>query len=331
MIGRIEGPWGAGLARGAASALLLVLAPMAASAQSSDVNALTQRLERLQQDVYELQTQVYGGAAPAIGAGGSGLAATQEVRLQEVDNQLRGLTGQVEELSYRLQQVSERLEKLVSDVDFRLRAVEQGSVGLPPAAAIGAPAFPEAPAAGAALVPPPPAGQPQTLGTLTGDQYQAAQTGVPEPVPPALAPETQTAAAPAAAFELPPGSPTEQYDFAFGLLRQANYADAEVALKAFVAQNPNDKLAGNALYWLGETYYVRGNFPDAAVTFAEGYQKYRESAKAPDNLLKLGMALAQLGQTADACKTFAQLASEFPTASANVAERARRERQRNGC
>ena len=47
---------------------------------------------------------------------------------------------------------------------------------------------------------------------------------------------------------------------------------------------------------LGETYYVRGDFPNAARAFAEGFQKYPKSGKAPDNLLKLGMSLQAQGK-----------------------------------
>ena len=40
-----------------------------------------------------------------------------------------------------------------------------------------------------------------------------------------------------------------------------------------------DPLAGNAVYWLGETYYARRQFADAAVTFADGYQNCREARR----------------------------------------------------
>ena len=98
---------------------------------------------------------------------------------------------------------------------------------------------------------------------------------------------------------MPEGTPQQQYDYAFGLLRQANYAGAEEAFSAFLVENPDHTLAGNAKYWLGETYYVRGNYQQAAVTFAEGFESYPDNSKAPDNLLKLGMSLASLGSTQD--------------------------------
>ena len=90
---------------------------------------------------------------------------------------------------------------------------------------------------------------------------------------------------------------------------------------AFVQRYPNDPLAGNAQYWLGETYYVRKDYENAATAFAEGYQKYPESGKAADNLLKLGMSLGNLGKKSEACSAFARLDRDFPTAPANVKDR----------
>ncbi len=85
------------------------------------------------------------------------------------------------------------------------------------------------------------------------------------------------------------------------------------------------------MYWLGETYYVRGDYQKAAVAFAEGFQTYPDSAKAPDNLLKLGMSLASLGSTQAACGTFTVLLDRYADAPATILSRAQRESQRLGC
>ena len=126
-------------------------------------------------------------------------------------------------------------------------------------------------------------------------------------------------------------TPQEQYDYAFGLLSQANYSEAERALASFLQAYPDDPLAGNAKYWLGETHYVRGQYREAAVTFAEGYQNYPDSSKAPDNLLKLGKSLSALGQTDDACGTLDELLKRYGDAAANIIQQAQRERQRLSC
>jgi tol-pal system protein YbgF len=135
----------------------------------------------------------------------------------------------------------------------------------------------------------------------------------------------------AAGETLPAGSPQEQYNYAFGLLREQKWPEAEEALRAFVERYPDDVLAGNAQYWLGETFYVRQDYAAAASVFAAGYQKYPTGGKAADNLMKLGMALAQLGQKADACRVFAKFSRDFFIAPTAVKERVRDEKKRLGC
>ena len=130
---------------------------------------------------------------------------------------------------------------------------------------------------------------------------------------------------------LPVGSPKEQYDYAFNILRQADYARAEKALRLFLDANATDDLAGNAQYWLGETYYVRGDFEQAAVEFLSGYQTYPSSSKGPDNLLKLGLSMARLGQTDGACTALTRLATEYPSANDTIQRRAQTERARLKC
>lgn len=130
---------------------------------------------------------------------------------------------------------------------------------------------------------------------------------------------------------LPPGTPKEQYDYAFGILRQADYTRAEKALRLFLEANAENDLAGNAQYWLGETYYVRGDFEQAAVEFLSGYQTYPASSKGPDNLLKLGLSMARLGQTDGACTALVRLATEYPSANDTIRRRAQTERARLQC
>ncbi len=313
---------------------LAALLPLSLAAQDSDLRALSDQVQRLQRELTDLQRQVYGDAAggAAVDLGGAGgfasVDANQEVRLQQLETQLRELTGKVEEALFGVRRISERLDKLTADVDFRLRAIEQGG---------GAP-IAQAPS-GAAVSP----GQrapdatadrggaadrgPQTLGVLSPDELAAFQTGETRPGQA----QNQAAALPTTPQGPRGDTPEDQYDYAFGLLRQANYVEAESALKGFIERYPEHPLAGNAQYWLGETYYVRGDYTSAAVAFAEGYQKYPKGSKAADNLLKLGMSLAEIGQKEDACRAFLELERQFPDAPTNLRDRASRERQRRGC
>ncbi|MDQ2105114.1 tol-pal system protein YbgF [Azospirillum isscasi] len=234
------------------------------------------------------------------------LAADFEVRLQKLERALSELTGRYEEATYQISQMKDRLERVNSDIDFRLKELESkgGGAASDP---FGGPAKPSAPAAAPS----------------------AAKAPEKAPEKPAEKPAEKQAAAVA---PLPANStPEKQYEHAFELLRQSDYDKAEKAFTDFLAKNKGHQLAGNAQYWLGETYYVRNKFQDAAVAFAEGVQKYPKNNKAADNLLKLGMSLQQLNQKKDACTAFNQLVSKFPEASASVKRRADTERRRLNC
>ena len=145
-------------------------------------------------------------------------------------------------------------------------------------------------------------------------------------------PGPQVAAVPAPAS---PGeveqNPKQLYETAYGYLLQRDYGAAEAAFDEFLRRHPNDPLAGNAQYWLGELLYVRGQYRAAAGAFLKGYQTYAKSAKAPESLLKLAMSLQRLGQKDAACSSFGELATKFPSAPTHVKSTAQTERQRAGC
>ena len=136
---------------------------------------------------------------------------------------------------------------------------------------------------------------------------------------------------PAANTPLLVGStPKEQYDYAYSLVSKSQYTEAEKSLSEFLMQNPTDALAGNAQYWLGQTYYARGNYTEAAKAFLEGMNKYPESPKAPAFLLKVGMSLNELGEKNDACEVYRELESRFPESNESTRMRPAEERKA-GC
>ena len=126
-------------------------------------------------------------------------------------------------------------------------------------------------------------------------------------------------------------SDQEAYDKAYNLLVKTKYAEAEQALSAFLKDYPNSKLAGNANYWLGETFYVRGQYEVAAGIFSDGLTKYENSTKAPDNLLKLGLTMAQLNKKEEACGFLTLLPEQFPKAGQTLKQRAAQEAKKLSC
>jgi tol-pal system protein YbgF len=130
---------------------------------------------------------------------------------------------------------------------------------------------------------------------------------------------------------LPEGTPKQQYDYAFDFLKRQDYGRAEAAFREFMKRYPKDALAGNAQYWLGETYYVRNDLQKSVIEFMNGYQNYPKSNKAPDNLLKLGMSLSRLGQGKEACTALGRLTKEYPDAPEQIRRNAQQERTRLKC
>jgi tol-pal system protein YbgF len=145
----------------------------------------------------------------------------------------------------------------------------------------------------------------------------------PRPAAQAAAPAPTPAAGAANADQL--------YDEAIKKLQEGDYAAAERGFKTFIQRNPQNRLAGNAQYWLGETYYARRDYNNALTAFAEGYKVYKTSPKGPDNLLKLGITMALMGRKPDACAVFARFNQDYPRATDLQKRRIDQERQKNGC
>lgn len=331
------------------------------SAWAQDAQTLD-RINRLERDLQTLQRQVYrGGTPPASSSGGGGsltdttsdgssAANRLNGRIDELENQIRQMTGRFEEVEFASSQANRRIDKLVEDVDFRLNQLErsgqpQGQQGAPQTGSVEQ----VKPTAQQQGVPAP--GTPVARGSTSSTPGQApSREGVLGSVPvdaqgrplggnaPAAnnnqPQQTARATAPAPASgrgKLPAGTPQERYNYAYKLLVQSDYADAEAAFREFVGAHGQDALAGNAQYWLGETYYVRGQYEPAAQAFLQGYQGYPKSAKAPDSLLKLGMSLSAMKKNPEACAALGQLGKEFASAPPHVKDAATRERTKIGC
>ncbi len=275
--------------------------------QQPTVSSLSTRIEQLQAAFNRLQQQVQ----QLVGSADSNLLANQEIRLQELQNELTFVNGQMEELGYALRQLAERLDKEQQETDYRLKNLEE-------------------------LLVPKNGPNGQNWGNqLPGQNSRQHTDSIPpykpfssRPMPPAIPP---VPVVPAQNNILPSGTMQSQYDFAFSLLKQGNYEEAGQAFQEFLQLYPQQELAGNAAYWLGESYYARKDYQRSAQIFAEGFKNYPGSSKAPDNLLKLALSFSNVGSTVEACSTLKVLGQRFPQATPTILERMRSERQRLNC
>jgi tol-pal system protein YbgF len=106
-------------------------------------------------------------------------------------------------------------------------------------------------------------------------------------------------------------SPDEQFQMAFDFLLSQQFDQAKKALEEFIDNNSENELAGSSYYWLGEIHLLKKNYREAALVFAEGYQKYPTSIKSPDSLYKLAEALSQIDKINDACNTLKKFTKEY--------------------
>lgn len=242
-----------------------------------------------------------------------------ELRLSAIEEQMRGLTGKVEQVDYMLRRMDQILQRMQEDYELRFSDLEKNKrqhMSVPAKAPAAAPQQAQAAQQPAAPTEP-------VTGTLGSVKVRGNQItgGSVAPNAPALpdTPEDYGLTA------------QEQYDRAFGLLRQADYDAAEVAFKKFFDKNAKHKLVSNAKYWYAETFYVRGKYGDAAVSFAEAYSHSIKGPKAPDSLLKLSMSLRALGKKKDACGALTALKMKHPRAAKSIRKRAAQERRKLKC
>jgi len=333
--------------RRARPVLVLVATALVLSAPEarSQDRAIQDRLDRLERDLSMLQRQVYRGGSPQVITAGSNSAVDVELRMDRLETQMRELTGRVEAEVNAVELLQRRLEQINSDLDVRFNQVQgqprsapsnsHAAAGLSDASPAGAIAMRGAPLSASPRSEPPGDLPPGTV----APRPPGPMSGGGNLTPPSLTPPRTELAdvagagalRPPPANPLPTGSAPEQYNAALGLLKQADYPGAEEALKSFIVHHPNDPLAGSAQYLLGDTYYQRERYAEAASAFAEGYKNYPKGPKAPDDLLKLGMSLARANQKQNACIAFAQLDRDFSHLQGAIKERAAEEKRRLGC
>jgi tol-pal system protein YbgF len=144
---------------------------------------------------------------------------------------------------------------------------------------------------------------------------QQAQPAIAQPVS-AQAPEANT--------------PDDLYQRGYDALNRLDYPRAEANFKDFLASYPDHPLAGQTLFWLGESYWGEQNFAAAAKSYQDSYKQFPKSRRAPDAFLKLGLSLARLGQKDQACIIIGSVDSEYPSAI-DVKKKAQAAFKREGC
>jgi tol-pal system protein YbgF len=119
------------------------------------------------------------------------------------------------------------------------------------------------------------------------------------------------------------GDERSAYQAAFDTLKSGQYVESARQFQAFLARYPDGTYAPNALYWLGESYYVTQNYDLAQQQFQALLQRYPTHDKASAALLKLGLAQYGARQYDAAEATLAAVQQQYPgtDAAATAADR----------
>ena len=305
-------------------------------AEDKKIDAIADQLQIITQDLKTLEKAVYNSSditAKTLPSNGLNeeILTRHLLKLNEIEDQFRLLTNRFEEVNFKLDKLSNRVTKIQSDTQLRfsdletsdndnrvkLNKTEKNSKKLKKTKQTKQVSLPGS-------------DKPQDLGAAPGYDLNSNETNQ----------ATQSVEATASIFTeekisetslLPNKPPKEQYNFALSFMKVGDYETAELALREFINKNKTDELAGSAQYWYGETFRIRQLYSDAATAYLDGYQNYPKSKKAPENLLKLGTTMVELGEKDQGCKMIKGLKKQYPKASQSVLQKAQYEQKRFKC
>lgn len=240
-------------------------------------------------------------------------------RIGQLEEQVRGLNGRIEELGFQLLQMQEQMRQMQQDNEFRFQELEKtgnqrgdaGSSITQPGVEQSSTASTNQAGQGA--------GTPATdLGSIRFDDKGDLIGGIIEPM---------DGADDIASLS----SSGDMYQVGYNHMLAGDYALAEQVFADYVASNPEDPRASDAMFWLGEAQYSQGRYQESAKTFLDAHKQYPQADKGADTLLKLGMSLAKLDNRETACATLREVLIRYPGASAAVRAKVSEEQQRTSC
>ena len=272
-------------------AALLIATP--AGAQQDD-----RRVQRLEQQVKELRSIVFQGrdtGQPVVvkPAGPDPDVVALGQKVDEQNERIRTLIGQIETLQHDLDESRRTTEQLKADADTRGHAVDDrlgrleaqnATGGVAPSAAAGqAGTPPSLPLVALPLTPRQVRSAALTQSAYAGD---ASQFGGP------------TGAAPPAAGDA--------FQASYKKLTDADYPGAQAGFEGWLAAKPSSPRAGEARYYVGQSLYMRENYADAARAYAQALRGWPKTKWAPEATVKLAQSLAQVNDSGHACAALAE-------------------------
>ena len=306
--------------------LLVLQINFIAKSDEERIEAIVDQIQIINKDLKTLEKAIYKNSDISSTRNRSSNNLDEDVltkhllKLNDIEDQFRELTNRFEEVSFKLDKLANRVSKIQSDTQLRFSDIESSNTNLKTQTVQKKSDLQSLPGTDKA----------QDFGKASGyDSTNLPSTQQTQAIESAGTLITENTAEKESI--LPNKSPGEQYEFAVSFMKIGDYDTAEFALKEFIVKNKDHDLAGNAQYWYGETFRIRQLYSDAATAYLDGYQNYPKSDKAPDNLLKLGTTLVQLGEKDQGCSMIMNLKKQYPKANKSVLQKAQYEQKKYKC
>jgi tol-pal system protein YbgF len=244
--------------------------------QSADsVNRLATNVDTLQKQLAAQQT-AQGGKA------------------DQVSGQIQSLNDSVDEVKARMI----KLEKVLNDVQGRQESISASLQNMPQSGA--------------------PAGLPASAPSSQPSNYSSpspAPSSAPV-APPSSGPRGKPSAAIPDSSAIPGGggpSVNELYRSAYGDYMAAKYSVAASEFGDVIKAYPNDSLAGNSYYYLGEMDYRAARYSEAAKNYDKVLEQFPDNNKIPASYLHKGQALIAMKQSDAGVRELRALIQRYPS------------------
>ncbi len=206
------------------------------------------------------------------------------LRLEDLYRETRSLLGRLDEMQYNTEQALNKLNDQKDLLMIRISALEERFRLFSPTPSTQTPPLPTQPAAETASP------------GIKGKEEVIDQT--------------------------PDESALALYKRGHNLYKSKDFVKARETFKAFLEKFPNHEYAGNAQFWIGETYYSEKDYENAILAYEDVLRKYRQSEKVPAAMLKQGYAFVELGDERTARVLLDGVEKKFPgTHQAELAKR----------
>ena len=274
-------------------ALLCIYISKVSYSQEIDVDDLLDRLERIERNISDIQKGKFDSLDKSLS---SGYISRNEKRIDQIETNLRQNFGTLEEIQNQINLIGEKLDLINEDFQSRVLKLEKDFQVIKENKTT----------------------KKENKSSVDLPNFTENDGNVQKSI-----------------ITNPQKNLSEQeikkkYENAIKLLWASKFEEAEVELVDLKKFNPED-LMPNIQYWLGEVHYAQKKFEKAILEFGEGLQKYPDSIKGPDNMLKLGLSFANLKKKSEACNVFYELEVKYKSAPKNVLERANSEKKKLDC